>query len=63
MDAMSHAVDGITGEVGSSSKAIDAAESSMGEISNNIAGVNALADTNLSISEGLNREVGRFAKL
>ena len=63
MIAMNRAVNAISDSVGVSADAIHAAESSAGEISDNIVDVNTLVDTNQSISDALNREVDRFAKL
>lgn len=63
MGSMSKAVTAISDSVGVSADAIRAAERSAGEISDNIVDVNTLVDTNQDISDALNREVGRFAKL
>ncbi len=63
MITMNKAVNAISDSVGVSAEAIRAAESSAGEISDNIEDVNTLVDTNQSISDALNHEVGRFAKL
>ena len=63
MGSMSKAVTAISDSVGVSADAIREAERSAGEISDNIVDVNTLVDTNQDISNALNREVGRFAKL
>ncbi len=63
MGSMSKAVTAISDSVGVSADAIRAAERSAGEISDNIVDVNSLVDTNQDISNAMNREVGRFAKL
>lgn len=63
MITMNRAVNAISDSVSVSADAIRAAESSAGEISDNIVDVNTLVDTNQSISDALNREVDRFARL
>ncbi|MBP5608103.1 MAG: methyl-accepting chemotaxis protein [Lachnospiraceae bacterium] len=63
MVTMNKAVNAISDSVGVSADAIRAAENSAGEISDNIVDVNTLVDTNQSISDALNHEVGRFARL
>ena len=63
MGSMSKAVTAISDSVVVSADAIREAERSAGEISDNIVDVNTLVDTNQNISNALNKEVGRFAKL
>ena len=63
MDHMNGSVGAIGDSVSISARSIDAAENSAGEIASNIRDVNALVETNQSISGELNQEVGRFERL
>ncbi|MBR1471278.1 MAG: methyl-accepting chemotaxis protein [Lachnospiraceae bacterium] len=63
MQAMSDSVSDIVGSVEGSVSALDATERSSAEISAGISDIAVSVETNKSVSDGLNYEVGRFAKL